>query len=167
MMDGMKYFVNAWMVNKMAIAIKIKNLNVDLGLIEIGFVGLLRSAEKIVRSFVKKPFKKELSIEIFESKKFYDYFKLPEMVLKGDGNYGKVEGLYCIVDKNTRGVAIVFNDNWKKILIHELTHAVDFDKFSNIRYKIFSKIMKRFRKFRKYDRYEKRAWKNEKEWKLK
>ena len=116
----------------------------------------------IINKMVKVPLKRHLIIEIWDEDEFYEYFKLPEMVLKADGKYRPVEGIYMIVKKDFRGIALVNNDNFLSTTVHEMTHAVDFDKYPDWLYRFLNK--KWLRKFRKYDPFEKRAWRNQLEY---
>lgn len=135
------------------------NIGIDTfcNVLDIDYLGF----HTILKNMITKPLKRFLMIEIWDEKEFYDYFKLPEMtlILKADKQYRPIEGIYMLVKKNVRGIAILYNDNFLSTTVHEITHAVDFDKFPDWLYRLIHK--KWIKKFRKYDPFEKRAWKNE------
>jgi hypothetical protein len=119
--------------------------------------GLEEDLDKILNDMITKPLKRKLLIEIWKPDDFYEYFKnLPEAILKANGKYEPVEGIYMVVKKNVRGIAIVHNVNILSTFVHELTHVVDFDKLPDWVYNFTHK--KWIRRFRKYVPYEKRAW---------
>jgi len=114
----------------------------------------------ILDDMVKKPFKRKVIIEVWEKQAMMDYFNIHGLqVRKANGTVDDIEGIYTISkNKEYRGIAIVNNENLLTTLVHELTHALDFDKMSNW---VYSLKVNFFKYIRRLDPYEKRAWNNE------
>ena len=110
---------------------------------------------------MKIKFKRKLYIEFWDTIEFEEYFTLPELIYKGNGKYGKVDGLFNPNIKNEDNacvIVVVINERTYTTLIHELTHYKDANKWMWL----YNKLLKPLKRIRRLDPYEIHAWKNEK-----
>jgi hypothetical protein len=100
----------------------------------------LNSIKRVIQEQIKRKLVHELLIEIYDEPGFYNYFEIKEIHDKK--NF--VSGIYTITTDGGRSISFIYNDDWENTLIHELTHAIDFDLFPNWFYGLINKILKKY-----------------------